>query len=469
MLLKHIMFIRATRVYWYLSFLFLGLVVACATEQMPQASPLTPTQPTASPPTLTANVPTASPTATLPPTSGILPTATIGSEPTVTLSSTPLPTRLPAREAVALQEPIGSIAFINSYTLWLVAKDGQDAQAITLDSRDDILSDTLVQSMDGSHLAWLAVSAEEQAAAIEERRNIVQAYPIVLDLNRGELIRYYEIPVAYHSGLAWPTTNSHLYLKRFDPDPARQTDLFRLELETSETEKIATVGGSYDLVIGDFALLEESHLLFPFIEAGNIERQQGQVSILTLDLNNGESEILVDVLEQLDWHENSWENARVQFSLNPAGDSLAFTVSAGLDTNMRQLEKQGLYLFERSTDTLEQIISEAGLGQPVWSPDGQRLAVSGGVAEGSTLLIYSLNATDIITLTNEQLTQIKQIVNPEDKPLTFLSTVPVAWLSNQELLLRTTIAFTEAPGEVQQEIMIMNVDSGEVETPSWLQ
>lgn len=465
MQIKHLTRIRVS---WWIGVLFLGLAGACSTEQVPLTMPLPiSTQTTDSLPTQTPLV--INPLLTITPTPTLsLPTATIKPEPTVALPSTPLPTRLPNREVIAFPKSISPTVFIINNTLWLIENE-QYIQKIPLGNRDNVLLDTMVQSAGGTQFAWLVVSAEEQAAARAERRNILQTYPVTLDITTGELIRYYEISVARQSGLSWSADSTYLYLKLFDSNPTQQTDLSRLEIATGRIERITTVGGAYDLVMGDFALTEENDLLFSFVEAGNVERNGGHVSIFAFDVNGGEHEALVEVLDNLDWQrKDSWENAQVQFALNPLGGYLAFTVGGWLDINMRQLEKQGLYLFEQSTGTLEQIISEGGLERLIWSPDGQRLAVAGGLAEGSILLIYALNQTEIMALTNEQLVQVKQqLANLEDDLLTFLSILPVAWLSDQELLLQISFAFIENPEEIQYEIMTLNVVSGELKMPSW--
>jgi hypothetical protein len=327
---------------------------------------------------------------------------------------------------------------------------------------EKIVPETLVRSPDGTQLAWLAVSAVEQAAARAERRNVRQAYPVVFDLTTRTFTHYRGAPAARQSGLAWSASGTDIYLRPFDSAPDSQADLYRLALATGELEKAATVGERGDVLLGDFVLAPDNVLLFALVTAA-ASGQSSALSLASFDPDTGRRKILVEIMDTAYWREETLQGARLPLALSPQGDQIAFTIGHRLDPNMRRVEAQGLYLFAYGDETPRHIMAEPGLGTPLFSPDRRWVAVAGGVGEGNALLVYELESAQITSLTAEQLEQIRQVANPEERPLTFLSISPAVWLDHQRLVLKITFAFPDNPATIYRMTRIMNVVSGELE------
>lgn len=455
---------------WLFGFVLLGFLSACTDETSQLYH-------TPFPPTLSTVMLTETPSAvSISPTPSttithLSPIISPSPSPSLTIiSPSPSPQPPPAtalsppaaRPSITPPVPANAPAFAGGDGLWFVTDNEGQVQMMPAGEEEEIVPGTLVRSPDGTKLAWLAVSAAEQAAARAERRNVRQAYPVVFDLTAGSFTRYRDAPAARQSGLAWSASGTALYLRPFHAAPDSQADLYRLALATGQVEKAATVGENGDVLLGDFVMGPDNTLLFALVTAAS-SNQGSALSLASLDPDSGRREILVEIMNAAHWDEETLWGARLPFALSPGGEQIAFTIGHQLDPNMRRVEAQGLYLFAYGDETPRHIMAEPGLGTPLFSPDGRRVAVAGGLGEGNALLIYELESAQITSLTEAKLEQIKQTANPEERPLTFLSISPAVWLDNQRLLLKITFAFPDNPATIHRMTRIMKVVSGEIE------
>lgn len=395
--------------------------------------------------------PTPTPTPTLPPT---LPITT----------PAPLPTSPPiTRYNVELVEPAGfpsnALSLISDEQLWLVAPDGNEAQAIPLSTEDTALAASLTPSPNGNYLAWLVLSAAQ--------RNEQQLYPAVLNLTTGELRHYPAVAVDRQSGLAWTDDSTAIYLKAYHPQPQHQRFLHKLDIATGATETLFIPGQEYDLLAGDFALLPSGELLFALMEPAGPERTTGRVLLSSLDPTNDTVQSLTTIIESLRWPADAWQNFSLPLALNPQQTHIAFTAGSTLDPDMRRPESQGLYLMNIAQGNLERILNQPALGKPYWSPDGRLIAISGGIGESSNLWWHEFVRGTTTALSQAQFTQIRDLANPDARPLTYLALSPAGWLDNQHLLIHVNYAFTDDITTPQHLLLTLNVDTGELTTPQW--
>lgn len=416
---------------WWIGLLLLCILTACAGEQ--------------------ATVPT--------------PQATDTSAPAATHTTTITPTPATLYNVEIIEPasfPPHTVSFISGEQLWLVAPGGDAAQTTPLGAEDTALAASLTPSPDGSHLAWLALSAAERAQAGAERRNERQLYPVVFDLTTGELRRYPAVVVDRQSGVAWSADSTAVYLKAYHPQAEQQRFLYKLDVAIGETEAIVVADDDDDLLAGDFAFLPSGELLFAMMEPAGQERETGRVLLASLNLASGEVQPFATVMESVRWPKQAWENFHLPFALNPEQSLMALTAGYALDPDMRRLEAQGLYLVSTSGSDPEQVLSEPGLGKPYWSPDGRYVAVGGGIGESSSLWWHEVANGNTTALTEEQFIRIRGLANPDEQPLTYLALSPVAWLDNERLLLQATFAFTTDVATTQRLLLTLDVETGEI-------
>lgn len=434
------------------SLLVSGLMIAC--EQR-QSEP---------PPTVDLVTTTVDPTETnIPPV------------PTEAASPTPeMPTPLPEYDTVDLIKPVPGIAFLHRSQMWLMNETEENVQTIRLSADDDQLPRTLARSPDGTQLGWLVVSSTELEVAQKERRNVQRAYPVVLNLMTGDLRRFLSVEVAPRAGLAWSAESDGLYVKPYHSGPEGQSELALLNTATGTMSRLldASLGGEYDLATGSLIAAGKDVLILSIFHTARPSWKFALPTIAQIDLTTDAATTIHAIAEKPlhygDWlFMDPWVVLHVPMAVSPQEDLIAYSISGDIDPYFRSPEVQGLYLIPRSGGEAKRIADDPGLEHPLWSPDGERLVIEGGVGDGSILLIYDRASQQVTHLQEEQWRQVKNLINPDDMVLNRLTLSPVAWLGDNRLIVRASFGFIHPAIYEGSVLLTLDIEDGRIEIPAW--